>query len=311
MTRVSLLRRDTMRRQARGRRITPRGSLRGSWTCLPASAISRACSRKTATSTLPVSADLELVLRGRALPAEDRRVLAAFAAEVAVAYEQRQLREAAAAAIPAREADRMRTALLNAVSHDLRSPLAVAKATVTSLRSADVDWPEADRQQLLASADAALDRLTDSSRTCSISRVCRPACCRSSRAALGLEDVVNLTVERLGAPAGAVDVDVPTDLPEVLADAGPARSGHRQPRAERVALQPCRYCGAAGAGSTQSARVVELRVIDRGPGIPRSRAGAGLCALPASRRPRPPPPAPVSAWGWRSRGGLLRRWAAP
>ena len=83
---------------------------------------------------MPVDDDLALVLRGRTLPAEDQRVLAAFAAEVAVAYQQRQLREAAAAALPAREADRMRTALLNAVSHDLRTPLAIAKATVSSLR---------------------------------------------------------------------------------------------------------------------------------------------------------------------------------
>ena len=53
----------------------------------------------------------------------------------------------------------MRTALLAAVSHDLRTPLASAKAAVTSLRSPDVDFSDDDRAELLATADESLDRL--------------------------------------------------------------------------------------------------------------------------------------------------------
>ena len=81
-----------------------------------------------------------LALRGRPLPATDRRVLGAFAAYAATALEQERLTAAAEAARPIAEADRVRTALLAAVSHDLRTPLASAKAAVTSLRSTDVDW---------------------------------------------------------------------------------------------------------------------------------------------------------------------------
>ena len=55
----------------------------------------------------------------------------------------------------------MRTALLNAVSHDLRTPIASAKAAISSLRSREVHWSREDRQELLATADDALDRLTD------------------------------------------------------------------------------------------------------------------------------------------------------
>ena len=84
-----------------------------------------------------------LVLRGHALPAEDQRVLAAFAAQVAVAYRQRQLAEAARSVEPLAESERARTALLNAVSHDLRTPIASAKASVSSLRAGDVAWSEA------------------------------------------------------------------------------------------------------------------------------------------------------------------------
>jgi two-component system sensor histidine kinase KdpD len=209
---------------------------------------------------------LALVLRGRPLPAEDRRVLAAFAAEVAVAYQQRQLREAAAAAIPAREADRMRTALLNAVSHDLRSPLAIAKATVTSLRSADVHWRESDRRQLLESADIALDRLTELvTNLLDLSRLQADVLSVFPRP-LGLEDVVNLAVSQLGAPAGTVDIDVPTDLPDVMAD-----PGLLERVIANIVQNALRYSPAGKpvllSGSTYGS-VIELRVVDRGPGIP-------------------------------------------
>ena len=100
------------------------------------------------------------MLGGRTLAAEDQRVLTAFAAQVAVAYQQRRLAEAADAAATVAEVDRTRAALLNAVSHDLRAPIASAKAAVSSLRSPDVQWSRNDQQELLATADAALDRLT-------------------------------------------------------------------------------------------------------------------------------------------------------
>ena len=102
---------------------------------------------------------LSLALRGRSLPATDRRVLGAFAAYAAVALEQQRLAAEAEAARPIAEADRMRTALLAAVSHDLRTPLASAKAAVTSLRSHEVKWSKEDRDELLATADESLDRL--------------------------------------------------------------------------------------------------------------------------------------------------------
>ncbi len=90
--------------------------------------------------SMPVTDDLCLAARGRTLPASDRRVLGAFAAYAAAALEQQRLTAEAEAAKPIAEADRMRAALLAAVSHDLRTPLASAKAAVTSLRSDDVQW---------------------------------------------------------------------------------------------------------------------------------------------------------------------------
>ena len=86
--------------------------------------------------------ELALVLRGQPLDAGDRRIVEAFAAQAALALRQERLAEEAAAARPLAEADRMRTALLAAVSHDLRTPLASAKAAVTSLRDPGVSFSD-------------------------------------------------------------------------------------------------------------------------------------------------------------------------
>ena len=125
-----------------------------------ASAGAEPCSAPEEGDTdIPVGEELALVLRGRPLQAADRRVLGAFAAQAAIALQQQRLAEAAAAAAPLAAADRTRTALLSAVSHDLRTPLSSAKAAVTSLRSADIDWADEERAELLATADESLDRL--------------------------------------------------------------------------------------------------------------------------------------------------------
>ncbi len=268
MNAVSLLRRTNEAPGSEGGmpQAMRTGTLRGTWICLASVGDQPCMQPEEGDIEVPVADDLALVLRGRPLPAEDRRVLAAFAAEVAVAYQQRELREAAAAAVPAREADRMRTALLNAVSHDLRSPLAIAKATITSLRSPDVDWTDADRQQLLASADSALDRLTELvTNLLDLSRLQAGVLSVFPRP-LGLEDVASLTVDHLGAPAGAVEVDVPTDLPEVMADAGLLDRVIANVVQNAMRYSP-RDVPVRLAGSAHGA-IVELRVIDRGPGIP-------------------------------------------
>jgi len=115
--------------------------------------------RETAVERVSVGGDALLVLHGRPLPAADRRVLAAFAAHVRAALEQERLTEAAAEAEPIEAANQARAALLAAVSHDLRDPLSVALASITSLAGRDAPLPEPDRQELLGSARAALGEL--------------------------------------------------------------------------------------------------------------------------------------------------------
>ncbi len=112
-----------------------------------------------AVVVVPAGPGSHLVLRGRTLASSERRVLAAFAAHVGSAVERAWLAQAAAEVEPVRAADRMRTALLRAVGHDLRTPLAAGWAAVASLRSRDVEFSAADRDELLATADESMAKL--------------------------------------------------------------------------------------------------------------------------------------------------------
>lgn len=214
---------------------------------------------------VPAGARLTLVLAGRTLSVEDRRVLGAFAAQAGTALEQTRLTEAAAAAEPLAAADRLRTALLAAVGHDLRTPLAAATAAVTSLRGADVEWTPEERDELLANADTALARLARLvDDLLDLSRLQAGGMTVASQG-FGLDDVVALALDELGPDGQRVRAEIPEDLPEVLADPALVRRV-----VANLVSNALRHSPDTAPALTASALgdVVELRVVDRGPGIP-------------------------------------------
>ncbi len=255
LTSVALLERDP-------------GATHGSWE-IAASVGDQPCVKPEDGDTeVSVDERFALAVRGRQLATTDRRILGAFAAQAATALEQQRLTEAAEAAKPLEEADRMRTALLAAVSHDLRTPLASAKAAVTSLRGVDVQWMPEERAELLATADESLDRLhrlVDN--LLDMSRL-QGGALSVFRQPVALHEIVPIALDSLGPMAGKVEIDIPDTLPEV--DADPALLervvANLTANALRYAApdQPPRLSGSAHGD------VVELRVSDRGPGIPRS-----------------------------------------
>ncbi|WP_327119994.1 sensor histidine kinase KdpD [Nocardia sp. NBC_01730] len=101
-----------------------------------------------------------LLLAGRPLPTADRTVLNAVANQAVGLVRQSRLAEEAGAAAALLEADRLRRALLSAVSHDLRTPLAGAKAAVSSLRSDDIEFSPEDTAELLETIEESVDQLT-------------------------------------------------------------------------------------------------------------------------------------------------------
>ncbi len=219
---------------------------------------------------MPITEGLCLAARGRTLPATDRRVLGAFAAYAATALEQQRLTAAAEAARPIAEADRMRAALLAAVSHDLRTPLASAKAAVTSLRSDDVQWAAEDYDELLATADESLDKLTRLvENLLDMSRLQAGAVAVFPRPA-DLAEIVARSLDDLGPGGKTVIVEFPADLPEVAVDPGLLERVIANLVANALRYSPPGSPPVLTASSLGGE--VELRVIDRGPGIPAAAA---------------------------------------
>ncbi|HEX6470398.1 MAG TPA: DUF4118 domain-containing protein [Streptosporangiaceae bacterium] len=214
-----------------------------------------------------VSEAYVLALRGRVLPPADRRVLTAFASQAAAALEWRRLADEAGRARSLAEANKIRTALLAAVSHDLRTPLASIKASVSSLRQGDVTWDPADEAELLATIEESADRLDGLvANLLDMSRLQTGALNPLTRA-VALDEVVAPALAAV--PHGRVEVDVPETLPPVVADPGLLERALANvvENAVRHSDKPVLVT----AGELRFGRGpgrVELRVVDRGPGVP-------------------------------------------
>ena len=208
--------------------------------------------------------DTVLALAGRPLPAGQQRVLAAFAVQAAVVRDREHLREQARQAEQLAVGNSVRTALLAAVSHDLRTPLAGIKAAASSLRAEDVTWSQEDEQALLATIEESVERLDALvANLLDMSRLQMGAVNPLVRA-VALDEVVPVALS--GVPADRVRVEFEDDAPEVLADPG---------LLERVVANLVEN-SVRHAPEDQPVRItagvigdlVELRVIDRGPGVP-------------------------------------------
>ena len=111
--------------------------------------------------SVKVDDESSLALVGRSLAAADQRLLKAYAAHASVLAERRRAMKEKSERRVLEEADRTRTALLAAVSHDLRSPIAAVKAAVSSLRNNQIEWSKEDEESLLATVEEGADRLDD------------------------------------------------------------------------------------------------------------------------------------------------------
>jgi two-component system sensor histidine kinase KdpD len=207
-----------------------------------------------------------LVLSGHPLAAQDRRVLEAFAAQATVALRQERLEEAAATAGSLAEVDRLRTALLSAVSHDLRTPLASAKAAVGTLRMSDLPLSEDDQGELLATAEESLDRLSGLvENLLDMSRLQAGALALAIQP-IDVADIISAAVTSLG-PAGAgVVIRVPEETPEVQAD--PALLERAVANLVQNAVRHSPPGASPQITASAYGTAVEIRVIDCGPGVP-------------------------------------------
>lgn len=219
--------------------------------------------------SFPIGGHASIEVRGRPLPAADQRILSAFLSQIESALREREFSNEAERMRPVADADRLRTALLAAVGHDLRRPLAAATAAVTSLRSADVTLDADDRAELLATAEESLTalallvtQLLDASRL-------QAGVVGVDLAPVHLDAVVIEALDDLGLAPGDVSLELAATLPVASADAVLLARTVVNLLANAVRFAP-EGVPPIVATSAFGDRV-QLRVIDQGPGIPADR----------------------------------------
>ncbi|MBW9214372.1 DUF4118 domain-containing protein [Mumia sp. zg.B53] len=217
---------------------------------------------------VPIDDHTSLVLRGRTLAASDRRLLTAYAAHARVVRDRTRAADQRVHAHELAEADRTRTALLAAVSHDLRSPLAAIKAAASSLRNDEITWSAEDEAELVMTIEESADRLDalvanllDMSRLRAGALTALPTDVDVvevvRRAVAGLPDAERIEVRAAeGLPGACADAGL---LERVLANLGENALKHTS---GPVQVQASAYTESDGA------RRVSVRVVDHGPGVP-------------------------------------------
>ncbi|MGH3650666.1 MAG: ATP-binding protein [Acidimicrobiia bacterium] len=217
------------------------------------------------SESIDLTGDVVLVIRDGRLTADDRTVLRAFAAQMVQAIERAELEREAETAEAMAETDRLRTALLSAVSHDLRTPLATIKASLTSLIETGVEWTPEQTRSFVEAALGETERLNrlvghllDASRVQAgaVHVFFRP---------VGLDEVVAAALSGLRSGADRVIVDISETLPEVQTDPD---------LLERVvanlvdnALTWSRHDQVVRISAGEVGGRIDLRIVDRGPGI--------------------------------------------
>ncbi|QDW28653.1 sensor histidine kinase KdpD [Arthrobacter sp. KBS0702] len=219
-----------------------------------------------------INAGTRLVLSGRVLPASDRRLLGAFGVHLLAQLENQQLLASRSQLRRLAESNTMRTSLLRAVSHDLRTPLAGIKLAVGGLRQEGVRYTREEEQELLETIEECSDRLEALvANLLDMSRITSDSVHPRLRPVRWYE-VVSGGLH--GIPAERVRVELPANMPEVDADPGMLErvianivenAVKYAPDSDIVLTGSAGGLGAATAGGRPAG---ELRIIDHGTGVP-------------------------------------------
>ncbi|MBD1541483.1 hypothetical protein G9E11_04290 [Arthrobacter sp. IA7] len=220
----------------------------------------------------PVDDGTWLVLFGRTVPAADSSLLGAFAAHVLAQLERQQLAASRLEVLRLAEGNTMRTAILRAVSHDLRTPLAGIKLAVGGLLQTAVTYPPEEKQELLETIDECSDRLDALvGNLLDMSRITADSV-RPLLKPVRWLDVVPPALR--GLPAGSVRVELPPNLPAVDADAVLLERVIANIAENAVKYAPASDVKVTAAAGGLSRTILnghpagELRIIDHGRGVP-------------------------------------------
>lgn len=244
------------------------------WTVLASAGSSPPVTHAAAHHAVVVDSRYTLLINGgppagQPFSGQHQRMLAAFGAFLVAILERRQLVASMEDNQRLSEGNKMRTSILRAVSHDLRTPLAGIKLAVSSLRQEDVQFSPEDERELLATIEDSADRLDHLiGNLLDMSRITADSV-NPLLHGLGWADVLPDALR--GLPAARIRVELPPNLPRVEADAGMLErvvanlvenAINYAPEADVV------LTARAGEGITLAGRPAgELRVVDQGSGV--------------------------------------------
>jgi len=216
------------------------------------------------TSTLGSGAVLEYA--GAPDDPTQRRLLAVVERQIDAAVEHRSLTRTALDAERIAAVDRIRSAILAAVSHDVRRPIAAASAAVQTLRARDITLRPADRDALLDTAHESLTALANLlADLLDVSRV-QAGALAVHTTTVPVGSVIAPALDELELGPTDVDLDLPRDVPPALADPVLLQRVvvNLLANAQRHAPADTKVRVAASAFAGH----VEVRIADHGPGIP-------------------------------------------
>lgn len=217
------------------------------------------------SETIQLTDEVTLVIGDGRLTADDRTVLRAFAAQMIQAIERAELEQEAESAESMAETDRLRTALLSAVSHDLRTPLATIKASLTSLIETGVEWTPTQTLSFLHTALDETERLNRLvGQLLDASRVQVGAVHVFFRS-IGLDEVVASALSGLRPDADRVTLEVSESLPQVQTDPDLLERVVANLVENALTWSPPGQTVRISAGEITGR--IDLRISDRGPGI--------------------------------------------
>lgn len=241
----------------------------GGWRAIAATGSPVPADPEEASFSTQLDDDAMLVFTGRMLSAEDTRLLHVFVAQLRQAQEELSLERQAAQATALAQANKLRTSLLAAVSHDLRTPLHAIKTAATSMTSEEVSWSPEEIREFSETIDDETDRLTALvDNLLDMSRL-QTGALRISVLATDVEDVLHAAAASLPATGSAIVLDVAGALPAAAADPGLLERAFANVLANAQQWSPPSTPVRVQAGLAGES--IEIRVIDRGPGVAAAR----------------------------------------
>ena len=220
---------------------------------------------KNLDSEIKLNKDFSLMAAPAITDDDLQNLITTFGSQILILVEREIFSANEKALTEIKQTDQMRVALLNAVSHDLRGPLASAKAAISSLSNTSVVWSEDDRAELLTSANRSLNLLNNLiENLLDMSRLEAEVISLNSRA-VDVEDAISGAIKSLKTDEKRIEILIDGQLPLVTGDpillervlVNLLENALRfNPKERLVRIE-----------ASDRMRHIEIRVVDHGPGI--------------------------------------------